>query len=167
MNWPQIFASGVVAAVAAAIINGMTAWLRLRAEAKERRATSRDDHLRTAVVDLLAAEARWFRYDRDVRDAIDGIIASRAAKHSTEEDEARRLDGIRLRTEADADLENALGRLRLYSAELHVEAMPLRAVKHRSVLEHLDRDDATNQQRADALDRFLTAAQDRLGIEVQ
>ncbi|MFJ3408314.1 hypothetical protein [Promicromonospora sp. NPDC090134] len=165
MNWPQILASGLVAAVAAALVNGITAWLRLRAEAKDRKSTSQTEHLRAAVVDALAAEARRFRHDREARDAIDDLISGRHAGHLSEvpAHESRRQERMRLRAEADADLENALGRVRLYSSALYEKAAPLHAVKYRSALKE-DQDGMTEKQRMDALAAFLKASQAQLGV---
>ncbi|WP_018789006.1 hypothetical protein [Micromonospora sp. CNB394] len=108
MNWSSILASGLVAAVATARINAQTAWQRLRAEARDRKTASQDEHLRTAVEDFLTAETRRFRHDRGARHVIDDLIMSRDASHPLDLHEAVRQDQLRQRTEADANLENAV-----------------------------------------------------------
>ena len=73
-----IASSAVAAGVVSAAVNGLIAWRRSVADARERRNETRRAHLREAVVDLLAAAQAHFRQARVHRDAIDQFRRQRA-----------------------------------------------------------------------------------------
>lgn len=162
MNVSTVLASGVVAAIAAAVVNGVTAWHRLRVEARDRKAASHDEQLRDAVVDLLAAELRRFRHGREVRDAIDEIVYSDMEKFMVRDPWERFVEGKNDRTDATYEMEDALGRLQLYGSALYEKAMPLLTIEHRSAKEGPD--SVTERERDGVMATFLAAAHERLGI---
>lgn len=58
MNWELVASSAVAAGIVSAVANGLLAWRRSVAEAKERRIETKRGHMREVVTEFLAADQR-------------------------------------------------------------------------------------------------------------
>lgn len=175
-----IASSAVAAGVVSAAVNGLIAWRRSAADARERRNETRRVHLREAVVDFLATAEVHFRQARVHRDAVDRLRRQRIEGPAGTNELALEVHKEReVYREVATEVWVVISRMRLYSDALASPALAL-LVEPQPVVgsdepidpsgedydQALDHEySRETEERSRALAVFITRARAELGIE--
>lgn len=171
VDWSSIWSAAVAAGIVSALANGMLALWRMTVETKARRQDVQHGHLRDATADFLAAEASVFRHDARVRNASDHMIANMRrevqGRPPLPDIKGVQDEALRARAEAEDEARNAIGRMRLYSRDMHEHAEALLGVRHQPRIAGLGNGgDTAPAEREQLMREFLQAARTELGVRL-